>query len=104
MTAHFLAAIAVVVLISGCAAQLQIPKEIAVPVPTPCVSEKDLPAPPKIHSEAELLLLPRYQRTLQVWIDHWRLSDYKDQLEAIARRCSQLTPIRPAGGVGLKRP
>lgn len=95
-------ALCLALLLAGCASTVEIPKEVQVPVPVPCVDQKDLPAPPAIASEAELLLMPRYERTLRLWIDHARLVTYQAQLEAIARRCSQLQPIQARGGVGLK--
>ncbi len=90
------------IVLAGCATSLEIPKEVQVPVPVPCVDPKDLPVPPLIATEAEILLMPRYERTLRIWIDHARLVTYQAQLEAIARRCSQLQPLRPASGVGLR--
>ena len=83
--------------LAGCATPLQIPREVKVPDPVPCLDTKDRPARPAILSSAELLLLSRYDRTLQLWIDHELLRGYTVKLEAIAERCSQLGPIKPAG-------
>lgn len=88
-----------VLLLAGCAAQpVEIPKEVPVPVPVPCVAEKDVPKPPVVLSQAELMLLNDYQRTLQLWLDRWALDTYQQQLEAIAARCSRLQPIPATTG------
>jgi len=90
--------------LAGCATQLEIPKEVPIPVPVACVDRKDLPVPPQIHNEAELLLLDEYDRTLTLWIDYARLQAHRLKLEVIAKRCSEIPAIRPTHGLGIRPP
>lgn len=89
-------------LVAGCASQLEIPKEVDMPVAAACVDPKDVPPAPRIRTEAELRAMPEYSRTLQLWVDHWLLVSYKEKLEAIASSCSKIPELKPAGGLGLR--
>lgn len=83
---------AVYLTIIGCAgAPLQIPKEVKVPVPVPCIAPADKPERPPLLSEAELLALDTYRATWALWGDRLERQAYEAKLEAIAEGCSRLT-------------
>lgn len=77
--------------LAGCGSQpVTVPKEVKVQVPVPCVGPADVPRRPATRSEADLLAMDTYRRTLAAWSDLKRLEAYSAQLEAIAEGCSRI--------------
>jgi hypothetical protein len=95
--------ILLLILLAGCASQtVTVPREVKVAVPVPCVSER--PQKPALRTEAELLAMDRYRRTLAAWSDLRAYEAYSAELEAVVEGCSRI-PNAPAvdgsrGGVG----
>lgn len=80
--------------ISGCASTVEIPREIKVPVPVACIAQQDKPQRPPLASDAELLALDTYRRTWALWGDRANREAYASKLEAIAEGCSRIPAIR----------
>lgn len=80
--------------LAGCASTVKIPEEVKVPVPVPCVDAQDVPAPPPLHTEADLLAMDPYRRTVALWVDYVQLLVYKQKLEVITNRCSKIPALK----------
>lgn len=81
----------------GCAGQqVQIPKEVKVPVLAPCIEPQDVPAWPAVHSEADLLAMDEYRRTLQIWADYLQLLGALPKYQAIVEGCSRIQRLGSA--------
>ena len=90
------AAVSALVLLTACATnQVEIPKTVNVQVPVACVKPEDLPAKPVVRTEAELLAMDRYTRTLAAWSDLKKLEVYSAELEVVAAGCSKIPPAKP---------
>lgn len=89
-----------VAVLAGCGTTqtVTVPKEVKVPVPTACIDPKEVPQPPKVRSDAELLALDGYQRTIAVWVDRIELQIYKDKAAAIIEACSRIPPPKLRAG------
>lgn len=76
----------------GCSSSptVEIPKEVQVAVPVACVPADQRPAPPALRSEADLMAMDRYRRTLAAWQDKRKLEIYMAQAEAIIEACSRI--------------
>ena len=81
-------------LLAGCASTVEIPKEVRVPVPTPCIAPQDKPQRPLLASDAELLALDRYKRTHALWGDRIARQAYQSELETIVEACSRIPVIK----------
>jgi hypothetical protein len=68
---------------------VKVPERVNVEVPVPCVKPADVPARPQLRTEADLMAMDRYRRTLAVWSDWLKLQVYAAKLEAIATGCSR---------------
>ncbi len=92
-----LAALAAVPLASSCdtVPAVDVPKEVRVPVPVACVDPADLPERPALRTEADLMAMDTYRRTLAAWQDLKRWEAYGAKLEAITTACSRLH-VEPA--------
>jgi len=92
-----IALLAFVLILGGCSGlpELQIPKEVAVPTPVPCVSPATRPKRPALRTEAELLALDPYRRTHAAWADLKRYEAYAAELEAVVEGCSRIPAARP---------
>lgn len=71
--------------LAGCASGPQIPKEIRVPVPTPCIDQP--PAKPSMLSDAELLALDDYGLVIALARDRRVRQGYETELEAVVEGC-----------------
>lgn len=80
--------------LAGCASTLQIPKEVSVPVPVPCVKPEQLPERPGFMTDSDILAFDSYRRTWALWLDRALRQAYEAQLEAIAKGCSKIEGIR----------
>lgn len=80
--------------IAGCASTVEIPREVRVPVPTPCISPEKLPERPPFMTDAEILAYDGYRRTWAMWLDRMLRQAYEAQLEAIAQGCSRIPTIK----------
>jgi hypothetical protein len=87
---------ALIALAAGCAPAVRIPEEVKLEVPVACIRPEDVPQRPRLRSEADLLAMDRYRRTLAAWSDLKRLERYAAELEAIAAGCSRI-PSSPPG-------
>ena len=77
--------------LAGCAAQtITVPKEVKVQVPVACVDPAARPQRPALRTEAELLALDRYRRTLAAWSDLKAYEAYSAELEAVVEGCSRV--------------
>ena len=74
-------------LLAGCAGGPVIPETVRVPVPVPCFSVADLPKPPNVRSDAEILLLPDYQSVIAVWRDRILMRDALAERDAVLLGC-----------------
>lgn len=88
--------------LASCAdAPLEVPKEVKVPVPVACVPADKRPQAPVLRTEADLMAMDRYRRTIAAWSDKIKLEAYAAELAAIVEACSRIIPDRsvPAGGI-----
>lgn len=69
---------------------VEVPKEVKVPVPVACIDPKDVPERPQLRTEADLMAMDTYRRTLAAWQDLKRWEAYGAQLEVIAQSCSRI--------------
>jgi hypothetical protein len=74
--------VALLVALAGCAQQ----PSVSVAVPVACIEA--LPARPQVRTEAELLAMDRYARTLATWADRLTLDAYARELEALLAGCA----------------
>lgn len=88
------AAIALAALLAGCASTgVEIPREVRVQVPVPCLAPEDRPARPLLLTDAEILALDTYRATWALWGDRLELQGYAARLDAIVEGCSQLPAV-----------
>jgi hypothetical protein len=78
--------------LASCTSGPQIPEHVSIEVPVPCVSADLVPPRPQLRTEADLMAMDRYRRTLAAWSDLKKLEIYAAELEAIAQGCSRLPP------------
>lgn len=78
--------------LAGCGTlrDIVVPKEVKVPVPVPCIDPADVPKRPATRTEADLLAMDPYRRTLAAWSDLKRLEAYAGELEAVVHACSRM--------------
>lgn len=73
----------------GCAHKVEVPREVRVPVPVPCVAER--PLRPALATRDGLLAMPGYARTLAAWRDLKTYERYAAELEALVEGCSRIS-------------
>lgn len=77
--------------LAGCGTTaVQVPRETKVLVPVACVEAATLPKRPATRTEADLLAMDTYRRTLAAWSDLKKLEAYSAELAAIAEGCSRI--------------
>jgi hypothetical protein len=76
--------------LAACSSAVQVPERVSVEVPVACVSAADVPPRPAVRTEADLMAMDRYRRTLAAWSDLKSLEAYSAKLEAIAQGCSRI--------------
>lgn len=67
---------------------IEVPKTVQVPVPVACVTER--PQKPALRTEADLMAMDRYRRTLAAWSDLKKLELYAAELEALVEACARI--------------
>jgi hypothetical protein len=70
--------------------ELQVPKEVKVATPVPCIDPEDVPARPSTRSEAELFSLANGIRTDAIYADWLRLNGYADKAAGVIDKCSRI--------------
>ena len=81
------------ILLAGCASTVEIPKEVRVPVPVPCIAPQDKPQRPPLAADAEMLALDTYRRTWALWGDRASREAYEARLEAVVEGCSRIPAL-----------
>lgn len=74
--------------------EVKVPERVSVPTPVPCVDPAQRPPAPQLRSEADLMAMDQYRRTLAAWQDLKKHEAYQAQLEAIVEGCSRI-PVSP---------
>ena len=84
-------------LASGCSTipEIAVPEKVLVQVPVPCVHPDSRPPRPATRTEADLLAMDTYGRTLAAWSDLARLRAYAGELEAVVEGCSRIPAAKP---------
>lgn len=81
---------ATVIALTGCNTPLQVPKEVKVQVPVPCIASDARPARPELLSDAAILGLDSYRATWALWGDRLERQAYETKLEAVVEGCSRI--------------
>lgn len=86
--------------VSACSTlpELQVPKEVKVPTPAPCVDPAKRPRRPTLAADADLLAMDEGTRTLRAWADRQRALAHLDELEAVVEGCSRIPAPPPRLG------
>jgi len=76
-------------LLTGCGGvNVQVPKEVMVPVPVPCVDK--LPDDPQALSPEAVKAIPNeYQATIELYLGYVQLWDYHAQAKAVLEACKK---------------
>lgn len=79
-------------LVAGCESvpKVKVPERVLVQVPSPCIDPADVPQRPALRTEADLMAMDTYRRTLAAWSDLKRLEAYAGELEAVVQGCSRI--------------
>lgn len=83
-------------LLAGCASTVDIPREVRVPVPVPCITPEKIPERPGFMTDADIIAFDTYRRTWALWLDRALRQAYEAQLEAIAKGCSRIPALKRA--------
>lgn len=75
---------------SGCAPSVQVPERVRIEVPVPCLDPAKIPQRPAVRTQADLLRMDRFTRTLAAWQDMKRWEAYAEQLAALTSGCATL--------------
>ena len=74
--------------------EVRVPERVSVPTPVPCVDPARRPRAPQLRTEADLLAMDRYRRTLAAWQDLKKHEAYQVELEAVVEGCSRIPAAR----------
>ena len=77
---------------------LQVPKEIKVPTPVPCIDPAKRPQRPELAADDDLLAMDLGTRTLRTWRDRERAAGYIGELEAVLEGCARIPAPAPRLG------
>jgi hypothetical protein len=80
--------LAVAAVLAGCAHQAQIPSEVLIEVPIPCV--KTIPKPPRLNSDAALRAASDGDHVLMLGADRKALIGYAGDLRSKLEPCTAL--------------
>jgi len=72
-------------LLAGCASSIEIPREVRVPIPIPCIDRA--PVRPSLLSDAELLALDDYALVIALARDRRVRQGYEAELESAVEAC-----------------
>lgn len=75
--------------LTACASAPHVPREVLVPVVTPCIAREDIPPPPRIWTETELLALDEYRRTHAAWASLRAARAWAKALESLIETCAR---------------
>lgn len=91
------AALLTLALATGCSSipEIRVPERVNVQVPVPCVDPAARPQRPATRTEADLLAMDTYRRTLAAWADLTSLRAYAGELEAVVEGCSRIPAAKP---------
>lgn len=80
--------------LTGCASTgVEIPREVRVQVPIPCIAPADRPERPAFLSDGDILVLDSYRATWALWGDRLERQAYEARLEAIVEGCGRLPAV-----------
>lgn len=74
-------------LLAGCAGLPDAPREVKIPVATPCIEAADLPKPPVFVTDAELLAMPDAAFVIALAADRLERIKYMAVTEALLQAC-----------------
>jgi type IV pilus biogenesis protein CpaD/CtpE len=81
--------------------ELQVPKEVKVQVPVPCVDAARRPQRPPLASDDDLMAMDRATRTLRAWSERQKALGYLGELEAVVEGCARIpAPVPRLGPIG----
>lgn len=83
-----LAAVAAAFILAGCGHQVQIPREVLIEVPVPCI--KTAPTKPKLNTDEALRKASDGDHVSMLAADRLALRGYARQLESAMAGCSSL--------------
>lgn len=75
------------VMATGCAGIPDAPREVLVPVSTPCLSQDSLPKPPAFVTDAQLAAMTDGDLILSLAADRRQNQGYRAELEAVIQGC-----------------
>lgn len=79
--------VAAIITISGCQSIPEVPRETLIPVATPCLSTDQLPIPPKLVTDAELLAMGDAAFVIALAADRLERIKYMAVTEALLTAC-----------------
>lgn len=79
------------VVLTSTTACSQLPKDVLVDNPVPCIAREDIPKRPNLVTTAQLKQMNDHQATLALEGHRLRSEAYIEELEIVVDRCSKLT-------------
>jgi len=74
-------------LLTGCASIPEVPKEVLIPVYTPCIYAKDLPAKPPFLTDSEMAKMSDADLVISLRTDQLNYRGYVPLVEALIEAC-----------------